>query len=531
AAGASVRLVQHGPGNSLAVLRTARSGSGKDDAHVLVNHDPDAPQPVAWSGFDAASAVRVFDTDGPGGAPVAPFSPGPGSSAELGPGRVICLAADSGAAARVAEALSGSAARFLPEAVKRQELRMAALRLRRGLLSGRPLGLGEDPDELAAELSRDPLAAVRRFLPEGSMPPVTTCELPGDASRVVPLPHGNFLLLKAAHPFRTRLEIEIGGRTVRKSAGSFELADGTHAAFVDHPAIRATRPVPAAIRAEILAPGAPVRVEVRLQVLPAADAIRPPRRVFAGEEVRRSDFAALLANGRGAMARVRAKWGEVRSQYDAILAANPDPDVPCDRQVLFTRCRAWAVTQGFSTELAAPCISSFEAGPDSVSWRFDAPAGTGRTVPIVAALRLREGRDEAELSFRRLPAAEAGGNVPDDEEPVNLVLRPDVESRCFHEKTKAFAGPEREFPPAVAPSPTGFSFTPPGRVPLALEAQGARFVHEPEWHYMVANPEEAERGQDGSDDLFSPGWFDATLRGGSEVRLVASVPGSRHAPA
>ncbi|MBR1836570.1 MAG: glycogen debranching protein, partial [Kiritimatiellae bacterium] len=76
AAGASVRLVQHGPGNSLAVLRTARSGSGKDDALVLVNLDPDAPQPVAWSGFDAASAVRVFDTDGPGGAPVAPFSPG-----------------------------------------------------------------------------------------------------------------------------------------------------------------------------------------------------------------------------------------------------------------------------------------------------------------------------------------------------------------------------------------------------------------------------------------------------------------------
>ena len=43
---------------------------------------------------------------------------------------------------------------------------------------------------------------------------------------------------------------------------------------------------------------------------------------------------------------------------------------------------------------------------------------------------------------------------------------------------------------------------------------------------MVAHPDEAARGQDGSTDLFSPGWFSAPLAGGEAVVLVASVPGS-----
>ena len=47
---------------------------------------------------------------------------------------------------------------------------------------------------------------------------------------------------------------------------------------------------------------------------------------------------------------------------------------------------------------------------------------------------------------------------------------------------------------------------------------------------MVPNPVEAERGQDGSDDLFSPGWFGASLPGGAAVVLDASVPGEPSAP-
>ena len=109
---------------------------------------------------------------------------------------------------------------------------------------------------------------------------------------------------------------------------------------------------------------------------------------------------------------------------------------------------------------------------------------------------------------------------------MQLILRPDVESRSFHRKTKAFAGPEKEFPAAVRPLGDGFSFAPRGLVPLEVRVSGARFVHEPEWHYMVPNPAEAARGQDGSDDMFSPGWFDVPLSGGgASAELTACIPG------
>ena len=545
-AGAHVEMRQIKDGNSLALLRVPRGGASGCDLSLLVlaNLDPDREQPVSWTGFDATAAVILFDSSTPDGRhpptggtlPLFHFSTFPLSGgeragrAQLAPGQVLCLSRDSADLAALDAALAAPPSREPPAAVRRQELRMAALRLRRVLTGGRPLGPDEDVDELADALAADPLAAVSRFLPGGSMPPVTECRFPEDERRVVPLPAGNFLLVRAAAPFRAHLEYAAGGRSLRKSAGSFALADGSHAAFVDHPATDADEPVRAELRLELAASDRPLRGAVALQVLPAR--CRAPRPEKSGAEVRRGDFAALLVNGRGAMARVRARFGEVRSQYDALLAANPDPAVPCDRVVLLPRVRAWVVDRGFSTPLDSSCLRSFRADPDRVRWTFDAPVGTGRTVALAAELRLVPGENRALLRFGR----ERGGGDSaraDDAEPVELILRPDVESRSFHEKTKAFAGPERDFPAAVRPEPAGFVFAPPGRVALAVRFDGPdagsatnpRFVAEPEWHYMVAHPDEAARGQDGSTDLFSPGWFSARLAGGECVDLVASVPG------
>ncbi len=519
-AGAHVEMVQHGDGNSLALLRSARGVEAVERVELLVlaNLDPDREQPVSWHGFDAAGATVLFDSTTETGAP-STFSTS--STTTLAPGQVLCLSKQASDLAALDAALAAPPSREPPAAVRRQELRMAALRLRRVLTRGRPLDPDEDVDALADELAGDPLAAVRRFLPDGAMPPVTTCRFPEDERRVVPLPAGNFLLVRAAAPFRAHLEYAAGGRSLRKSAGSFALADGSHAAFVDHPATDADEPVPATLRLELSAPDRPLRGTVALQVLPAR--CRAPRLEKSGAEVRRGDFTALLVNGRGAMAHVRARFGEVRSQYDALLAANPDPAVPCDRVVLLPRLRAWIVNHGFSTPLDAACLRSFRAGPDAVRWTFDAPVGTGRTIALAAELRLVPGENRAAFSFSREPG---GGDParPDDAESVELILRPDVESRSFHGKTKAFTGPEREFPAAVRPEPAGFVFAPPGRVPLSVRLDGGRFVAEPEWHYMVAHPDEAARGQDGSTDLFSPGWFSATLAGGDAVVLHAGVP-------
>ena len=520
--GVDVRMVQRGPGNSLALLRAAPDGSAS--ALVLANLDPDREQPVAWSGFDPAGADLLFDTEPPDSGAARPG----GDSAVLAPGRVLCFACaprDPGAAPRVEAAAARpdlASSRGEPPAVRAQTLRLAALRLRRSVLGARPLSPGEDPEAMARLLAADPLAAVRSFLPEGAMPPVTVCRLPEDAGRVVPVPSGNVALVLAPRRFRARMEFGGGRRLLRKSASAFRLDDGSYALFLDIPATGADAPAPAVIAVE--GEGLPPRC--LLSVLPDASAARAPLRAVDGARVRADGgLVGLLGNGRGAMSRARAAFGGIRSQYDALLAANPDPRVPCDRVVLLSRCRAWIVNHGFSTPLDASCQTSFEAEPDVLRWRFDAPAGSGRVVPVSVSLRLFSGENRVALEFSRGRAPDGDGRFLADAEPVQLVLRPDVESRSFHASTKAFEGPERDFPPAVSARADGFRFAPPGRVPLDVRVPGARFVHEAEWRYMVPHPEEASRGLDGSGDLFSPGWFDATLAGGASAALEARVPG------
>ena len=46
------------------------------------------------------------------------------------------------------------------------------------------------------------------------------------------------------------------------------------------------------------------------------------------------------------------------------------------------------------------------------------------------------------------------------------------------------------------------------------------YHHEPQWEYNVSHSEEAARGQDGSGDLYSPGWISADLKVGEQVVMT-----------
>jgi predicted glycogen debranching enzyme len=106
---------------------------------------------------------------------------------------------------------------------------------------------------------------------------------------------------------------------------------------------------------------------------------------------------------------------------------------------------------------------------------------------------------------------------------VRLILRPDLESRSFHDTTKAYTGPEHHFRASLSPSPKGFAFHPDPHHGLSADLSDGRFVQEPEWQYMVFLSQDSERGQDPHSDLFSPGYFEAFLTGGQTVVLNAEA--------
>ena len=233
---------------------------------------------------------------------------------------------------------------------------------------------------------------------------------------------------------------------------------------------------------------------------------------------------ALLTNGTGAMARLAADLGTVRSKYDCLLGTNLHAAVPVDRHVFVKRMRAWVNADGFITALNADNLVAFTPGPPAV-WKFVANAGDGRSVEIHLLADMVSGKNTTLLRFVRPPHAPALGRELPVECSVSLTVRFDIEDRSFHCETKRNPGSEHHF---AAHSHTlqgraGFTFTPEASRQLKVWADTGRYYPEAEWSVNIPHPVEATRGQEGSGDAFSPGWFELPLRRGEAVTLAASA--------
>ncbi len=500
-AGASVRLLDSGPCNALAVLRHPLREDGA--LLGLLNLDTARAAEVQW--------------------PATAFDPPPDGAWDLLTGERVTPARRDG---RLSLRLPPGGALWLapvpftppaggePPPVQRQ-------RARAGVLDAyRAAGLELPADDgaleaLAAEWAADPAGFWMARMPDGALT-LTAWEWPADRRRRVPWPGAHALCVRAPHPFRADLVVD--GRT-RARLYSQPAARGGHQALAMPPG--AGSDGEAVLRLHLLDPAGPRRDEARLRVLPAAlPALSAAADVAA---VRRDGLYAIATNGTGAMAQVRAAWGEIESQYDCLLGANLDPEVPVDRHILFTRCRAWIVLQGYSCALNGDCLRHFAREADgAVRWEFRVPVGCGRSIDLVARLRLATGENRVWLTFARRAAAKANGDLADNA-PVRLILRPDIEDRINHHKTKAYAGPEQAWPSAVRREADGFRFEPaPGRA-LHLTVRGGAFTWEPEWTYMVSHPHEAGRGLDAHSDLYSPGYLQIDLRGGETACLQAAA--------
>ncbi len=458
-----LEVITRGAGNTLAVVRT-RPGV-KDDSPVLIvaNLDCGHGAVIEWdlrqfpagTVFDLLTETRV-DVKGP---------------LHLAPGQVMCLQAPK-----------------------------------------------------AASAAKDGVKAAPSIVtPE----PMFHWRFPRDTRRQVVVPENQWVEVSAEYPFRMRLIDPVSGKTIRvyrstkthPSDNAF--AKDLHIVRFDAPHYKGdgTACRRLTIAMIVYTPGKAQRT--------VSDFLIPPRSAQAkvkvsvtGEEVRRHpDYRTILSNGAGAASQLRLGWGEIRSQYDAILAANPHPTCPSDRVNLWTRTRCWLQREGYTREFNRRCVTRVTADPagKAARWDFHVPCGMGKLAAFTFELALADGVNAARLKVTRVPAGEE-----DVGDQVRLVFRPDIEWRSFHTSTKAYTGLEQTFPAAVTPSPRGFSFAPyDGRFVLSVD--NGLYHHEPQWEYNLGHPEEAARGQDPSGDLFSPGWISADLKVGESVTLHGAL--------
>ncbi|MFZ1200595.1 MAG: amylo-alpha-1,6-glucosidase [Desulfobacterales bacterium] len=512
AADCNLRLIQQGDGNQLVLLRDHRA-SGKK-LIVAVNLDDRQPTRATWS-ISATGLAGPDFIDLLTGRPVTAGADGDRLALHLDPCQVLCLTPDATDLELIPEA--GSGFRHPPERSRQQRLRAKVLEVLTFYNDSGDIG-GFDLERAAAELGRDPKGFCRGLNPGGDEPRVVTWQWPQDRRRQVMLPPGHFLLVRLDNPFRACI--------VDAKKGHLGCEDGLpandgsfFALFTPLPTRR--KPWSPTLKISVFAPEGSRHIDAPLCVL------TPPRDVtikhtFGRPQLLHHDFLFLATNGRGGMLRAGVSWGQLRSRYDALLAANLNPEVPEDRCMVFSRCRAWVVYQGYSQEIGNDCLSAFRFNGDGKgNWRFQVPTGQGESIELGICAEMRPHKNAVRLTFHRHPAGPA--RRLEDRHPVQLILRPDIECRGFHETVKAYLGPEQRWPGAIQSLEDGFLFTPAAGLCLKIHVGGGDFISEPEWHYMVRRPLEAERGLDPYSDLYSPGYFSFFLGGGQTRVLTAGV--------
>jgi predicted glycogen debranching enzyme len=432
----------------------------------------------------------------------------------MAPGEIRCLTPDAAALERIRDYESRHILR--PDRIDRQRARAVALELicRRR----KQMAIPEvDADRLAEALLTDPEDFCQRFCNEDGELSVVVWRSPADLRRRVMVPPDHALLLLVPSRFRARI-LAAGNVLIQRD--SLKAADGRH--FMLFAPRRAPRQHTLhQLRIDLFGESGLRRETAELLLLSKGD--DPVSLALDNDGVRAPGSVFLAGNGRGAMCHLPLPWGEVYSKYDALLAANLHPDHPEDRHVFWTRCRVWLRHQAHSQPCWIHTVVGFRLEHDGAgTWEFHLPAGGGRYVDLTFRLAMVPGRNAVTLDVTRLQRDDEDLYLADDT-PVQVIFRPDIEDRNFHQTTKAAAGPETQWPGAVAAIDGGFAFAPsPGRS-LHLTASAGEFRASAEWQYDVFHPVEAGRGLEAHGDLFSPGYFDVRLRGGDTVQLLGQA--------
>ncbi|MEJ2165642.1 MAG: amylo-alpha-1,6-glucosidase [Desulfobacterales bacterium] len=507
-----LQMVQEGAGNYIALLRHHKP-TGKR-LLVLVNLDDRNPTVAGWNRNAAGmSDPQFFDLLSETEAPV--IRSEILDSCPLEPGQVLCLTQDEkdvDVQHKLQHQTFG-----LPAQIELQRLHAKALEV-----FSFYHGTGDlaqfDIESAVRQLKQDPVGFCRDLNPDGDEPRVIIWQWPQDLRREVMIPPGHFLCVQADCAFRARLISQ--NHTIYCEKGLVR-TDGTFFALFA-PVAPPECAQPCTLKLAVYAPAGGQHEKAALLLLPQFVQSRV-KQTFSHAELLQGGLTFLGTNGRGAMLKVPVGWGSLNSRYDCLLAANISREFPEDRWIMFTRCRGWLVFQGYSQDLDAKCLEAF--GVDDAGrglWRFHVPAGQGQNILFTLGLKMPAGKNAVQMTFYRHSSRGKQDHLADSK-PVQLILRPDIENRSFHETTKAYLGPEAQWPQKVIAAGQGFDFSPDARHHLRISLSEGQFVWEPEWQYMVYRPREAERGQDPDSDLFSPGYFSVFLEGNQQICLSAEI--------
>jgi len=512
-----------------ALLR--ESAEGKDCVLVLVNTDVEKENPLTLAAADFKFQISNFKFDLLGQNIPKVSATKVESVFTLAPGAVFCLAPALKAAGlggdtyRRARAQAAWALESLSKIIPAETVDGLDWHSLADQVARSPKNFLAAASEFAARGAGSPLPALLTEVEAGKVfPRVVTWSLL-DARRVTLVPPGHWLLVEDSAPFRAMLERQNEeGRRQNPAVHVQSIAAGDYH-FACFP------PQTSAAESELTLERYATtsqKVLATIRFLAAELAIPTPN-----SQLPTPDALVLLTNGLGGMARLCVDLGRVNSKYDCALGANLNPTVPVDRHVFVKRLRVWVNADGFLSPLDFKNLVSFNAGSPAV-WNFLANAGDGRTLEIELRADMVEGKNTTMFHFSRPTKKLARGKQLPADADVRLTVRVDIEDRNFHSETKRNPGADFHFasnthvlaqlPTASSQLPkTGFAFTPAADRQLRVFADVGEYHPQPEWCENIPHPVEQTRGQTGSGDAYSPGWFELPLAKGADATLILTA--------
>jgi starch synthase (maltosyl-transferring) len=507
-----------------ALLR--ESAEGKDSILILVNTDVEKSNLFSIAPDDSKIQILNFKFDLLGELPPLLDRQSGEIIFPLAPGAVHCLtptqkpAGLSGDDYRRARAQAAWAiqalTKILPaEAVDGLDWHWLAQQVGRS-----PKNFLAAASEFAAQNALTPFADVLLAVEGGKVFPRVVEWTLVDARRVTLVPSGHWLLLADPAPFRATLAMQNSESTIQNFAvhvPSIAVGDRHLACFA---------PRESAAETELTVE----RYATTPQKISAAIRFLAPEPSAAHPKPQAPDLV-LLTNGLGGMARLCVDLGRVNSKYDCALGANLNATVPVDRHVFVKRLRVWVNADGFLSPLDFKNLVSFKAGSPA-AWNFVANACDGRTVEIELRAEMVAGKNTTVFHFRRPTEKLASGKQLPAVADVRLTVRADIEDRNFHSETKRNGDADFNFasnthalqkPDAKSTARVGFAFTPATDRQLHVFVDNGVYHPQPEWCENIPHPVEQTRGQVGSGDAYSPGWFEIPLAKGAAATLVLTA--------
>ena len=521
---AKLELIQNNQCEGLVLLRFNESENKK--LLILINLDCENINEVSWN-MQSANINETKLHDLISGRTVTIKIDNKLCSQQLSPGEVMVLTPDT-ADMKLIEQKS-MVQSSLPKRVYLQKLKAKVL-LIHTVVKGYKNLKNINIEQEAISLAQNPVEFIRSFNKENKESKVIVFDVKKDIKRQVMIPPGFFLLIKSRAGFRAQI---IDDKQSDKTSLGYEEGILTYdskenfALFSPKEIKQNHQEYSLNIRIfesdDIGYKGTRIAKASLLYLAPFENLYM--NYSFTREEIVKKPFLKLLATTNlGGMMRSAAWWGKSDSKYDAFLGANMDKNGPENRWMVFSRCRIWAIFQGYSRELVPDCLEKFTFSYDhGGKWLFHVPTSEGKYYIVNLYLSLDPEKNHICLAIERGTAGGDGESILEDDKAVTIIMRPDIEDRSFHEPVKAFKGPEKQWPDAVNAVENGFCFSLSNNRKLEVNISKGEFIHEPEWHYMVHHILEEQRGLDPDSDFFSPGYFTMSCLGKEKILLNAAV--------